>query len=128
MGRNLLLEEATELSQPCTWENPWDLNPSWCQPHHPPPCAKSAPGTLPLNITVAQLSFSFFRTKTMFPGRTCSSSVVSGMNSYRTRCGCPSRALGLEAMSGGEVVLPFYFIGDLNSASLFLWSFLFPPC
>lgn len=77
------------------------------------PAAKHTPGTFPLNITVAQLSFSFFRTKTMFPGRTCSSSAVSGMNSNRTRCGWPWRALGAgaEGRSGRWVMWLLYFVG-----------------
>lgn len=86
------------------------------------PSCQARPGTFPLNITVAQLSFSFFRTKTMFPGRTCSSSAVSGMNSYRTRCGCPLRALGAGAAdrSGKQVTL-FYFVGGTQtSTSMFL--------
>lgn len=41
--------------------------------------------TCPLNMTVAQLSLPFFRTKTMFPGMTWSSSCVSGTNPNSTR-------------------------------------------
>lgn len=37
-------------------------------PTHPHPL-----NTCPLNMTVAQLSLPFFKTKTMFPGMTCSS-------------------------------------------------------
>lgn len=90
-----------------------------------PSCPAHSWYTFPLNITVAQLSFSFFRTKTMFPGRTCSSSAVSGMNSYMTRCGCPLRALGVGAVdrSGMLAMLLFYIIGRIQtSASLFLPS------
>lgn len=51
------------------------------------------PHTCPLNMTVAQLSLPFFKTKTMFPGMTWSSSGVSGTKPNNTRWASPSRAL-----------------------------------
>lgn len=70
----------------------------------PGSCAINPPtphplNTCPLNMTVAQLSLPFFKTKTMFPGMTCSSSGVSGTNPNNTRWASPSRALRDE---GGE--------------------------
>lgn len=59
-------------------------------PKEPPPGPLN---TCPLNMTVAQLSLPFFKTKTMFPGMTCSSSGVSGTNPNSTRWASPSRAL-----------------------------------
>lgn len=61
---------------------------------------KPTPGplnTCPLNMTVAQLSLLFFKTKTMFPGMTWSSSGVSGTNPNSTRWASPSRALQGDA-------------------------------
>lgn len=52
--------------------------------HAPQPPPGLLP-TCPLNMTVAQLSLPFFRTKTMFPGMTWSSSGVSGTNPNSTR-------------------------------------------
>lgn len=63
--------------------------------------------TLSLKITDAQLSVPLWRTNTMLPGNTASSSVVSGMNSYRTVCGSPSRALqftGIKTLNNSPKV------------------------
>lgn len=61
--------------------------------------------TFPLNTTVAQLSLSFFKTKTMLPGRTWSSSSVSGVNSYKTLWGSPWKALKSKATYNNKTIV-----------------------
>lgn len=72
---------------------PWKSSALCCWDPMPLAPPHDLPNTCPLNMTVAQLSLPFFKTKTMFPGMTCSSSGVSGTKPNSTRCASPSKAL-----------------------------------
>jgi hypothetical protein len=89
---------------------------------HPTP---PHPHTCPLNMTVAQLSLPFFKTKTMFPGMTCSSSGVSGTKPNNTRCASPSRALrGTQKTEPTIQLGPYPLTGEALEARDLAWHSL----
>ena len=102
----------------------------------PGSCAINPPtphplNTCPLNMTVAQLSLPFFKTKTMFPGMTCSSSGVSGTNPNNTRWALPSRALrdggGEKRRDRHKIRDPIHHLAWTTSAPLMLWVSNYGP-